>query len=150
MIAVAVCICLLLVTKKWAVSLLIPYVFLVLAATLLIRESGAEPKCELQIFWSYRVWEAQKEQIIANVIMFLPIGFLGGAIFGWKGILLGLGCSVMIECLQFVFCRGLFEFDDIVHNTLGATIGVLVLLGLRMSKHRLNDQHDWKRENEGQ
>ncbi len=52
MIAAAVCICLLLVTKKWAVSLLIPYVFLVLAATLLIRESGAEPKCELQILWS--------------------------------------------------------------------------------------------------
>ena len=111
MIAVAVCICLLLVTKKWAVSLLIPYVFLVVAATLLIREPGAEPKCELQIFWSYRVWEAQKEQIIANVIMFLPVGFLAGAVFRWGSVPLSLGFSAMIESLQLATCRGLFEFD---------------------------------------
>ena len=135
MIAAAVCICLLLVTKKWAVSLLIPYVFLVFAATLLIRESGAEPKCELQIFWSYRVWEAQKEQIIANVIMFLPIGLTAGAVFGWKSILLGFGLSTVIESLQLVTYRGLFEFDDIIHNTLGAAIGFFILLSLRRIKH---------------
>ena len=115
--------------------MLIPYVFLVFAATLLIRESGAEPKCELQIFWSYRVWEAQKEQIIANVIMFLPIGLTAGAVFGWKSILLGFGLSTVIESLQLVTYRGLFEFDDIIHNTLGAAIGFFILLSLRRIKH---------------
>jgi glycopeptide antibiotics resistance protein len=99
-----------------------------------IRESGAEPKCELQIFWSYRVWEAQKEQIIANVIMFLPIGLTAGAVFGWKSILLGFGLSAVIESLQLVTYRGLFEFDDI-HNTLGAAIGFFILLSLRRIKH---------------
>ena len=142
-------VCLWPATRKWAVSLLAPYAFLVLAATLLIRESGAEPKYELQLFWSYRVWEIQRGQIIANVLMFLPIGFLAGAVFGWKGVPLSLGFSAMIESLQLASCRGLFEFDDMVHNTLGAAVGFLILLGLRKSKHRMNDQRDLERENAG-
>ncbi len=130
-------VCLWPAARKWAVSLVVPYAFLVLAATLLIREPGAEPKYELQLFWSYRVWEIQREQIIANVIMFLPIGFLAGAVFGWKSVPLSLGFSAMIESLQLATCRGLFEFDDMVHNTFGAAVGFLILLGLRSIRRRI-------------
>lgn len=34
-----------------------------------------------------------------------------------------VGISLLIELLQLVTKRGLFEFDDIIHNTLGAVIG---------------------------
>ncbi len=129
-------VCLWPAARKWAVSLVVPYAFLVLAATLLIREPGAEPKYELQLFWSYRVWEIQREQIIANVIMFLPVGFLAGVVFGWGSVPLSLGLSAMIESLQLATCRGLFEFDDMVHNTLGAAVGFLILLGLRSIRRR--------------
>ena len=47
----------------------------------------------------------------------------------WKvGLLIGIGISFSIELLQLVLCRGLFEFDDIIHNSLGFLIGIVYLL----------------------
>jgi glycopeptide antibiotics resistance protein len=40
-------------------------------------------------------------------------------------ILIGFLISLTIEILQLVTKRGLFEFDDIFHNTLGVAIGEL-------------------------
>ena len=42
------------------------------------------------------------------------------------GLLIGIGISFSIELLQLVLCRGLFEFDDIIHNSLGFLIGILI------------------------
>lgn len=36
----------------------------------------------------------------------------------------GFALSSVIEVIQFVFHRGLFEFDDIFHNTIGTVIGI--------------------------
>ena len=36
--------------------------------------------------------------------------------------------SASIEIIQLVSHRGLFEFDDMVHNTLGAVIGVVLYI----------------------
>ena len=45
----------------------------------------------------------------------------------WKiGLLIGISISFSIELLQLVLCRGLFEFDDIIHNSLGFLIGILI------------------------
>ena len=41
-----------------------------------------------------------------------------------------MSCS--IEIIQLVLHRGLFEFDDIIHNTLGVFIGILVCLLARL------------------
>ena len=40
----------------------------------------------------------------------------------------GIFLSVLIEVIQLIYHRGLFEFDDIVHNTLGNVIGILVFM----------------------
>ena len=37
----------------------------------------------------------------------------------------------MIEPAQLVSFRGLFEFDDVIHNALGTAVGVLLVLGIR-------------------
>ena len=39
--------------------------------------------------------------------------------------------SVLIELAQLISYRGLFEFDDVIHNALGTALGVLLVLGLR-------------------
>jgi glycopeptide antibiotics resistance protein len=39
--------------------------------------------------------------------------------------------SVLIELAQLISYRGLFEFDDMIHNALGTALGVLIVLGLR-------------------
>ena len=42
-------------------------------------------------------------------------------------LVIGFGTSSVIEILQLITCRGLFEFDDIVHNGLGCMSGVLLI-----------------------
>ena len=132
--------------KKWDLSLLVAYMFLVLAYTVLKRAPGAELNYGMEPFWSYKAIFAggfspvsRKTlfiQILANVVMFVPIGFLAGRLMGWKGIVLGFGFSVIIELMQLLTGRGLFEFDDIIHNTLGAIIGFGTCVLLRRIRLR--------------
>ena len=42
------------------------------------------------------------------------------------GLLVGITVSSAIEISQLWFCRGLFEFDDIIHNSLGCMLGCLL------------------------
>ena len=77
----------------------------------------------------------QKEQILTNVIMFVPVGVLTGLIWKWKwkGLWVAAGLSIGIEILQPVTSRGLCEFDDVIHNMIGALIGVgVVMIGRKM------------------
>ena len=113
-------------TNKWTTGLLLGYVLIILAETLLLRKSFEGRHFQPQLFWSYKVWNVQKRQIIANILMFIPLGLITGSLWKWKGIIAGIGLSLTIELLQLVSRRGLFEFDDIVHNTLGTFIGVSI------------------------
>ena len=62
-----------------------------------------------------------------NVLVFIPVGLLLGLSspsMTWPRVLLiGVGLSVGIETLQFIFLRGFSEFDDVMHNTLGCLMG---------------------------
>ena len=67
--------------------------------------------------------------------MFIPIGVLTGLNWKWKGLLVAAGLSMGIEVLQLISQRGLCEFDDVIHNTVGAAIGVgLVMMIRKMRK----------------
>ena len=114
--------------KKWTVGLLIIYVIIILCVTVLFREPFNGQHFQPQLFWSYEVWEIQKEQIIENVLLFIPLGLIAGSLFKWKGILAGTGISLLVELLQLISARGLFEFDDIVHNTFGTFIGISIYM----------------------
>lgn len=37
----------------------------------------------------------------------------------------------IFKLAQLISCRGLFEFDDVIHNALGTAAGVLLVLGMR-------------------
>ena len=99
-----------------AVLLLAEWVFLVLCAIVVFRETSAERGYNLMPFWSY--WDFGEQayfsemlgENILNVLLFVPVGFLAGC--GVRGmtlknvLLLGGGLSVFIELLQFVFKKG--------------------------------------------
>ena len=101
-------------TKKWTAGVLIGYVLIILGETVLFRKPFGGQHFQPQLFWSYEVWDVQKKQIIANVLLFIPLGFLVGSLWKWKGGVIGVGFSVAIELLQLISNRGLFEFDDIL------------------------------------
>ena len=98
-----------------------------------MRVSRELPHYELIPFWSYRDYfngtdKTLLQQIIANVILFIPVGMLLWKDKSWKAVLIGAGISITVELLQLITYRGLFEFDDIIHNTLGALIGIALLI----------------------
>lgn len=74
-------------------------------------------------------------QIIMNVVMFLPLGFFLKGLFvhwDWKKVVAcGAMFSMAIELLQLVLQRGTAELDDLIHNTLGCYIGVLIFMGVK-------------------
>ena len=49
----------------------------------------------------------------------------------WKTVGLAAGYSLLIELARLVCFRGLFEFDDVIHNALGSAVGGLLVLGNR-------------------
>lgn len=127
-IAVVISLIVWLVWKKPVLGLLVAYSFLVLAETVLIRKPFNGPHFEPDLFWSWRVWETQRTQILTNVVMFIPAGLLAGVRWKWKGLWFAVGLSLLIEVLQLVSGRGLMEFDDVIHNLVGAAMGVEVVM----------------------
>ena len=119
------------VWKKPSLGLLVGYSVLLLAETVLIRKSFTGEHLKLELFWSWKQWNIQKNQILTNVVMFIPVGLLCGRLWKWKGLWVAAGLSAIIEVLQFITARGLMEFDDVIHNCLGVAIGIwiMILLG---------------------
>lgn len=125
--------------------LLAVYIILVLYLTVFSRGiSLSNP--EYTLFWSYQRWlEGDAKlgrEILLNIAMFIPFGFIISAIsYERIGIsaekydkkkqklqiciitALSILFSLLIETLQLVLMRGLFEFDDVFSNILGGIIG---------------------------
>jgi len=113
--------------------LLAEWVFLILCATIIFRETGAERRYNLIPFWSYFDYGKQSyfmEMIgesVLNVLLFMPFGFFAGCGIQCmtlkKLLLFGGGLSISIELLQFFFKKGFCETDDVIHNLVGCIIG---------------------------
>lgn len=112
--------------------LLVEYIILAYCSTVFFRDIREDCTCNLDFFWSYEEIAKGKApellfESIMNVVVFVPIGFLSAAVIRKHRFIipmvLGVGISVSIETLQFILRRGLPEFDDVFHNTLGCLIG---------------------------
>ena len=128
-------------TWRWKGGLLAGYMFLVLAETVLIRKPFDGQHFQPELFWSWKEWDIQKNQILTNIAMFIPIGVLTGLIWKWRGLLVAVGLSMGIEVLQLISQRGLCEFDDMIHNTVGAAIGVGIVMIIKMMLGALDENN---------
>ena len=131
------------IRKTYQKSCLILF-FLIYMATVLwytvLKRSTGYHVAQFEFFWSYRKWFAGDKdlgnEILANIAMFIPFGFLFSSVlqvFSQKrcrkrtqavvAILAAALFSLSIEVLQLVKMRGMFEWDDVISNSLGAAIG---------------------------
>ena len=124
-----------------AYGILSGWLFLTLAETVLCREPGTSRSMQLRLFWSYR--SQSREYLVLdlfNILLLLPAGFLlplCGVKRFRRVLIVGFLWSLMLETLQFITRRGLFEADDLFHNTLGACLGYLIfMLAVRIRKRR--------------
>lgn len=111
-------------------------VIMFLYVTLCNRYQTTYLRYKLDLFWSYR--EVMKNnnrfilwQIAWNILAFVPIGNALYYLLGEKRKIYKviLGCAIFSLCIELtqLFGRiGLFEFDDILHNTLGGVAGYLI------------------------
>lgn len=134
--------------RKQTISILclLVYLFVVLWYTVLKRPTG-HYVAQFELFWSYKEWivgdvELGKE-IVANIAMFIPLGFLLASFLHNRHyiILAAVLFSIIIEFCQLILMCGLFEWDDVISNTLGAIIGLGLrkFLEFRLSTVRLTD-----------
>ena len=133
---------LILCSQAVAGFLLLLYLITVLGSTVFARMPG-ERRYQLEVFWSWKkifhsvvqdgsvIQNQLFQENILNLLMLFPAGFLLPLVFAkrmkwYQGLLFGMVFSSGIELLQLFLCRGLFEFDDIIHNSFGCMIGTLV------------------------
>ena len=112
------------------------YLVVILHLTLLSRSAQTTHQYNLKLFWSYkRFLIDQKEQILKNIALFVPFGILMPFFVGDSRlqkfvvtIFSAFLMSVSIGFFQYMLKLGLPEFDDVFNNTLGAVIGVMLIL----------------------
>lgn len=71
------------------------------------------------------------KNIIANILVFIPLGFFvsnKNSKNVFKALIICLGVTLSIECIQLLFKIGFFDVDDIILNFLGALIGLIINL----------------------
>ena len=106
------------------------YICLVLGITLFCRLPFDSVKYNTQLFWSYKNAESDRNlirEIVLNYFMLLPFGVLGSLYLKKQWVMFfGSLFSISIELTQYFLRRGVFEFDDIIGNTLGIVIGIAV------------------------
>ncbi len=76
-------------------------------------------------------------QFYLNMMLFVPMGYLLPYVFRWfrdrvrvRPVLFCLLLSFVVENLQLVSQRGMYDFDDIISNTLGGFIGQLLYIAV--------------------
>ena len=113
------------------IPVLIAFFLIVLGSTVFGRMPGLR-SYKLMPFWSYgaiiRGDPGILQEVLLNCVLLFPAGILLPFVVNkelkwYHGLNIGMVISGCIELSQLIFCRGLFEFDDIIHNSLGCMVG---------------------------
>ena len=127
------------IIQAGAVVAMVIFLGIVFGSTVFTRTSTVR-QYELMPLWSWRAiiryhdWGLLKEDLL-NCILLLPAGALLPVITNHKvkwyqALLFGVLISAVIETSQLVFMRGLFEWDDMIHNGLGCMVGCVGVDGV--------------------
>ena len=129
--------------KSFFKILFLIYLAIVLYITLFNREPG-EKRIDMVPFRSYYLLIEENNsfyftQILYNILMTVPFGFLLPFIYKkMRSVfvvgLMGFLFSLSIETVQYITRRGLFEFDDMIGNTIGCLIGSVVGMLIKRGK----------------
>ena len=72
-------------------------------------------------------WESIIINLLGNIIMFIPFGFLGwlnAKYFSFKKLIVDfLSVLIIVEALQYLTRLGVFDIDDLALNSLGVWTG---------------------------
>lgn len=113
------------------------YFALMIYSTLIDRSSGTESAglCLIPFNSYYQLFKGNTDifkQSIMNIAFFYPFGFFISGLDvkfiskrKWIIVVFAFIFSFCVESLQLIFHLGYAEIDDVIHNTLGAIIGII-------------------------
>ena len=109
------------------------YIYCVLQITIFSRQAGNFGGIDWRFMTIWSENDAQKAFLIANIIMFIPLGILMPMICKWtKHIMISLPIAILssicIEAVQLKYQLGYCQLDDVVANSSGFLIGFLIYL----------------------
>ncbi|MBQ9375163.1 MAG: VanZ family protein [Ruminococcus sp.] len=125
-----------------SLSIIPPYILLILVLTIFIRLPNNEVTYEFMPIWSYIEMIKYKRvdlliDNLFNLCIFVPLGFLVMSSFSpkkkeWRAfrilLLLTLLFSLSIEISQLITRHGCCETDDIINNLIGSAIGGIIYM----------------------
>lgn len=93
-----------------------------------------------QLGSDYYVWFAVKN-IGGNLVLFVPLGLFLPALWQrqrkyWLFLLTVAGAICLVEVTQLLTLLGSLDIDDLILNTVGATLGYLLWLAFRKKTHK--------------
>ena len=130
------------ITKMQAICtvLLCCWLILVLGLTSLSRGANYTGEINIDFFSGYiSAWNnwsiGELQLIIFNMLMFAPLGFLLPLLWKkaekmWVTLAVSLGLTTLIEVTQLLTGTGIFEFDDLFHNTVGGLFGYFCIMAI--------------------
>lgn len=120
------------------ITLLICWFIVVLGITTLSRGARYTGQINFDLFTSYiNAWNAwsltEFQLIIFNMLMFVPLGVLLPLIHHknksfWRVLVISIIFTACIEMSQLITGKGIFELDDLLHNTIGSLAGYFIVM----------------------
>jgi glycopeptide antibiotics resistance protein len=115
----------------WTNTCFIVYVVIMLFITFWSREEGLSKGVDLRVMSTWGINARNNAYVIENILLFIPYGFLCPWVlpFARRFIsctLVGFVTSCLIEYMQLFTGRGIWQIDDVLTNTIGASIGFLL------------------------
>lgn len=122
--------------KKNIIILIITYSFLVFL-TLFVRNKYDSYKCDFSFYlfdWFTKMFTNKVIfiNLIGNLVLFTPLGFILSIInkkqlkYLFLNIVIGVGIIISLELCQFITKRGVLDLMDILLNSIGLILGLLV------------------------
>ena len=139
-----VCLLMIALPKSLSVVRTVVYIAFILYETLMLRESGDARTNFVLVSYAGKFLKEQSVRVgdINNIWLLIP---LGTGLYRWfqkKWVLLiPFVMSVAIETTQYITGLGIAEFDDVLGNTMGGWIGILVAYIIMMWRSEMVNRH---------
>ncbi|MBM6751534.1 VanZ family protein [Mediterraneibacter glycyrrhizinilyticus] len=127
--------------KDILLFLIVLYAAVLLKLAFFSREPGSRTDVSLVLFETWGTTIRAHSFFIENILMFIPFGLLIPSAFpSLRRIslctLTGFSCCLFLELIQLATGRGFCQLDDLVTNTAGVLLGVLLFRFLRRTAER--------------
>ena len=116
-----------------SIILLIFYMILILKISIFSREMGSRIGVSLLPGETWTTDWQGRAYVIENALLYIPLGLLGMRVLhsakkrGIVVVIFGFGFSVIVEVTQLFTHMGYFQVDDLIMNTGGTLIAVLLI-----------------------